>query len=103
MLFYFFFYQIIVHCFPQFFLNGCYLLVLNAAGNDMIKIIQVGVYIKGKSMHGDPPAATHADGANLSLFSNDARLDPYPCFTCTAFALDPKFCNGQDDDFFQVA
>ena len=60
-----FFYFININCSAQFFLHGGYRFIINTAGDDVFKIIQVGIYVKGQPMHGYPAATTHAHGANF--------------------------------------
>jgi hypothetical protein len=53
---------------PQFLLHGGYGLIINATGHYVFKVIQIWVYVKGKTMHGYPTAAAHAQRANFTGF-----------------------------------
>ena len=48
-----FFYVVFIHDLGQLFLEGSYALVHKAAGMDVIEIIQVGIDIEGKAVHGN--------------------------------------------------
>ena len=44
--------------FSQFNIQGSHGLVFNTTGDHMIKITQIGIHVKGKSVHGNPTAGT---------------------------------------------
>ena len=71
---------IYIYLFAKFMLHAGYCLVVNTAGYNVFKVIQIGVYIECQPVHGNPAAATHTHGADLSFFTFDERINPYPGF-----------------------
>ena len=53
----------------QFFFQRGYGLirVVDAAGDDIIEMVQFGLYVEGESVQGNPPAQVDTNGANFSF------------------------------------
>ena len=64
----------------QFFFDGRDLLVLYAAGDDMVEITQIGIHVERKAMHSDPAAAAHTHGTDLPLAAFYGAVNPHARF-----------------------
>jgi hypothetical protein len=50
----------------QFQFHRGYRLIVYPAGHNIFKVIQVGIYVKGQPVHGNPAAAAYTQGADLA-------------------------------------
>lgn len=79
-----------VHLSAQLQVHGGYGFVLNAAGHYVAEVIQVGIHIKGKTMHSNPPTASNTVGADLSGFGRIFGIKPdagKPIYSATLNAV----------------
>ena len=89
----------------QLFLQGSngFIIVFNPAGNNMVKMLQIGIDIKCKTMHGHPSAQMNADSTNLAQWAILRGFEPNPCVSLYSISYYPLPFNAEDNHLFQKA
>lgn len=67
----------------------------------MVEVIQVGIYVEGKAVHGYPAAGPHAEGANLPCGAFVFMIDPDAGETLDPSGFYAVYLHCPDDDLFQ--
>src|ERR1044072_3383 len=76
-------------------MHGSHFLIRDTAGNNVIKIIKIGIYVEGKAVHGDPAAAAYAHGAYFTGFGGAFRFQAYTGLTGRAPGRDAEIRHGK--------
>ena len=91
-----------IHDFIQFFIQWRDCFICDTARDDVIKIIQVCIDIKSKSVHGHPTTGFHANGAYLSGISFLYMIQPYSGTSFDSSSRNSVILQSQDDGFFEI-
>jgi hypothetical protein len=85
------------------FFEGSGFAVGDAAGNDQVKIAEVGGDVEGETVGGDPAADVDADGGEFFFGDIARRLNPEAGFAGDAMGGDAEIGGRADHDFFEGA
>ena len=95
-------YLIHIHCAPQLTGEGSDGFIINPTGYNMAEIIESGIDIQRKAVHGHPSAATHAHRTYLAG-RRQIGIQPDTCIARIPSSFDPIICEKCDDRFLQRA
>ena len=85
---------------PKLALHAGHVFIVNTARHNVVEVIQVGIHIKRKPMHGNPAAAAHTHGTNFPCFGL-VRINPHSGVARIAIANNTVLGNGADDGFLE--
>ena len=77
--------------------------VCDAARDDEVEEVEVGVEVEGEAVHGHPPAALDPDGTDLPGGEPSLWVHPDSSEPVDAAGLNPPVRAGADDGFLQLA
>nr|GFC89162.1 hypothetical protein [Tanacetum cinerariifolium] len=90
------------HSVPQLGLHGGYRLIGDAAGHDVAKIAEVGIYVESQAVERDPAAAPHPHCADFAGIGGAFfPVEPHAGKARDAAGPQPVFGQGLDDGFLQ--
>ena len=87
----------------QFCLHTGNTFVVDSAGNDVLKVAEVGIYVKRKTVHGYPPAAFYAQCTNFSCFCGVIGIEPHTGISRQSLSSDAVFTQCSNNSFFEKA
>src|SRR5690606_38583792 len=90
-----------VGSFAQFQVQGCDILVVDPARDDMIEVTGIYVHIEGEAVHSHPATTPNAQCADFASPGRVVRIDPDTGKVGYASRINTVFVKRKDNRFFQ--
>lgn len=94
-----------IYCFPQQGTEtaNTFIVVLDTARHNVIKIGKIGIDVKGKAVHGHPSAEMHTNSADFfRLLGHPWHIDPDTCVLIISARFDIVFSQHTNDDLLKA-
>src|SRR5690554_7919482 len=86
----------------QFVLQGSNALIHKATGVNVAEIVEVGIYIEGKTVHGDKATGPYPDGTDLPRLFGIVRIEPHPGGPVQTTGREPILRHGFNNGLLQM-